>query len=228
TIDILNRIPVDLNSLMYNNALFISKMFKKLGDIEKSKLYKEKAKSIKKNINKFFWVPEKCMWCDLIINTMGHVNNVYFSNFYPMIFGIKPPKKTYEEILHFHKRFFFKNKGGIPAGEKIEGVNEQWNHPNVWAPYNQMMIEFLLKIGQHKKALLLARKFFRSVLVAFKRDKVFYEKYNSEIVGKAGGSVEQKSQSGFGWTNGTVIYLIDQFGDKLIKSKRLKSKSTTK
>ncbi|KCZ73951.1 hypothetical protein H311_05088, partial [Anncaliia algerae PRA109] len=53
-------------------------------------------------------------------------------------------------------------------------------------------------------------------------------KYNSETIGKAGGSVEQKSQSGFGWTNGTVIYLIDQFGDKLIKSKKLKRKSTTK
>ncbi|KCZ75403.1 hypothetical protein H311_03621 [Anncaliia algerae PRA109] len=54
TIDILNRIPVDLNALMYNIALFISKMFKKLGDFEKSKLYKDKAKSIKKASTIFF------------------------------------------------------------------------------------------------------------------------------------------------------------------------------
>ena len=42
-----------------------------------------------------------------------------------------------------------------------------------------------------------------------------FEKYDSEVVGKAGSGGEYDVQEGFGWTNAVVLKLLDTYGDEL-------------
>lgn len=41
-----------------------------------------------------------------------------------------------------------------------------------------------------------------------------FEKYNSQSVGQAGGSGEYDVQSGFGWTNGVMLRLLQKYGNQ--------------
>jgi hypothetical protein len=40
-----------------------------------------------------------------------------------------------------------------------------------------------------------------------------YEKYDARVLGQRGGGGEYEVQSGFGWTNGVVLALLQKYGD---------------
>jgi hypothetical protein len=42
-----------------------------------------------------------------------------------------------------------------------------------------------------------------------------FEKYHAQMVGEPGGGGEYIVQEGFGWTNGVILFLLQQFGDRL-------------
>lgn len=44
---------------------------------------------------------------------------------------------------------------------------------------------------------------------------MMFEKYNAEEVGKQGGGGEYEVQAGFGWTNGVMIWMLNEFGAEL-------------
>lgn len=42
-----------------------------------------------------------------------------------------------------------------------------------------------------------------------------FEKYDCEVPGRYGGGGEYVVQSGFGWTNGVILEMLNAHGDKL-------------
>lgn len=42
-----------------------------------------------------------------------------------------------------------------------------------------------------------------------------YEKYDCTSMGKSGDGGEYRAQSGFGWTNGVVLEMLNKHGDRL-------------
>ena len=66
-------------------------------------------------------------------------------------------------------------------------------------------------------ALLIAKKFFNSVYLGWLNTGLIYEKYNAMKPGERGSGGEYVVQSGFGWSNGAILSIIQTFKDELVK-----------
>jgi len=214
TVQASSQITVDLNAIIYRNEEILEKLFERKKDIKNQKKYNEKKNARKTAINNVLWNVKDNSWNDYNMKTGEFIKGFYFSNIMPMIYGIKPITSEYD-LLSKYKTFLFKYKGGIPASEFESG--QQWDFPNVWAPHQHMLIEYLINIEEDKLAFHVSKAFFNSVSAGFTDSGSFFEKYNCKELGKTGAGGEYKPQTGFGWTNGTTLAIISKYKNRLLK-----------
>jgi alpha,alpha-trehalase len=68
----------------------------------------------------------------------------------------------------------------------------------------------------------LAQRYISAVYLAFQRTLhqngtgVMLEKYDCSVLGGGGGGGEYELQTGFGWTNGVALALLQRYGDRLV------------
>ncbi|WUR04682.1 trehalase [Vairimorpha necatrix] len=222
TIDIINIIPVDLNSIMLRNEIIFVKLLRerkltedvcnKIKSLEMAILNRKKA------MNDILWNNKEKTFNDLNIKNKKYTNSrFYISNIYPLYWNsdIKPLEKY--SILLKYKKELFGYEGGIPVSGEYDGniTGHQWDFPNAWAPCTQLFIDFLLKNNERTMALHVAKSYYMSVKKQFIESKLFFEKYNCLFLGEEGKGGEYPVQNGFGWTNGTLIYIIKIFKTEL-------------
>ncbi|RNA25758.1 putative trehalase [Brachionus plicatilis] len=112
-----------------------------------------------------------------------------------------------------YRSMLFNHVSGIPVSN-IES-KQQWDFPNVWAPYNYWMVDYLRLTGRKDVALNIAQRFVNTVYHGWLRTNYIFEKYAADELGEYGGGGEYIVQEGFGWTNGVVIKFLDWFGDDI-------------
>jgi alpha,alpha-trehalase len=214
TIHTSDIIPVDLNALFYKIEVIISKLSKENND--KVNEDKFKANSLKRKfiINKLMWSHKLKSWADYDVSKKSlKETNFYLSNFSPLFMGIKPGKISETDLILNYLDKFNRYGGGIPFS--FFNSSQQWDFANVWAPNQDGFITLLLKHDKNL-ALMFARKFFNSVYTGWSKSGEIFEKYSAVKIGERGTGGEYVAQSGFGWTNGAVIRILNQFGDELI------------
>lgn len=95
---------------------------------------------------------------------------------------------------------------------------EQWDFPNVWSPMQYLLIYGLENLKTTKTSDLAykwAERWVRSNFAAFNDTRAMYEKYIATEFGVSGGGGEYEVQTGFGWSNGVILDLLDRYSDKL-------------
>lgn len=215
TIQTSDLIPVDLNAVMYKNELIISDLSRVKGDLNIARKFKMLSLKRRFAINKILWCADINCWADYNFKTSQFTDHFYVSNLSPLWFDIKPPNNLKEtDLIELHLSSLIDNYHGIPYS--FINSNQQWDFPNIWAPNQHNLIEFLNKFDQNL-ALKLARKFFSSIYKGWMSSKAFYEKYNAHTPGERGHGGEYEVQSGFGWTNGVIFKLIELFKDDLFE-----------
>lgn len=208
--NITDLIPVDLNAIIYRNEKLMSLFFELRKDKKHSKKFKKLAEKRKDAINIVLWNDSKKIWNDYNIKTKKHnEKRFYFSNIMPLVYGIKPKVSEKKVLKEYHKELFG-FKGGVPVSEKHNST-QQWDYPNVWAPHQSMLVDYLLGRNHRLLAAHAARSFVENGYSGFKKNNVFYEKYNAESLGETGKGGEYTPQVGFGWTNGVLIDFILEF-----------------
>lgn len=219
TIRASEQIPVDLNAILYRNERILHTLYVRKGnDLEAAKYLKlNKKREIA--INSILWNAKETCWMDYLYKEDGFVNGkFYFSNITPMIYDVKVPEegKTDYDILKKYSKELFGYIGGIPVSSDVGEISgQQWDYPNVWAPHQHMMVEYLLRIKEPEMAYHVAKSFYNSVEKGFEENKMFFEKYDCNRLGFTGGGGEYTPQAGFGWTNGAVLSFILKFKDQL-------------
>lgn len=127
-------------------------------------------------------------------------------------------KKT---VDYLKKNGILNLRGGIPSS--LLSTGQQWDYPNAWSPYQNLIIIGLHKSGNEEAievARDLAHKWVNSIIKGFHENKAMFEKYNAQNSGQFGGGGEYHIQAGFGWTNGAILELINfYFRAKIRKSK---------
>ncbi|ELA40886.1 uncharacterized protein VICG_02066 [Vittaforma corneae ATCC 50505] len=225
TIHTADFIPVDLNAIIYKNEKILSYLLKIKGNSKLSDKFAKKAHKRLIAIQQVLWNDELGVWNDFDFkNQKLNDSRFYFSNITPLIFGINPPIGNYRQILLRYSKTLFGYPGGIPASDNYIDDKKcalelvflhQWDFPNVWAPHQSMMVDFLIEKGESSFALHVARTFFNNVNAGFKKHGVFFEKYLCNNSGLTGNGGEYPPQVGFGWTNGTIIDFIIKFDGKI-------------
>lgn len=220
-----NILPVDLNSIMYWNAVILSDFHKRLNNASQALYYEEVAKEWLEAVDKVLWHEEVGAWLDYDI--LNEVKRDYFypTNLSPFWTGCFDPAKRDDYVgkvlKYLEKTRITVNLGGIPS--TLEHSGEQWDYPNAWPPLQYIMIIALDNSGDPAAkdlAYELTEKWVRSNYKAYNDTHGMYEKYDATVFGGGGGGGEYEVQLGFGWTNGVIMELLQKYGERLTVKSR--------
>uniref|UniRef100_A0A915J566 Trehalase n=1 Tax=Romanomermis culicivorax TaxID=13658 RepID=A0A915J566_ROMCU len=211
--------PVDLNAYMCQNYFMLSELFKMTGNQKKAAIYEEEYEKMRSLMMTLFYNETVGSWFDYDSQIGQHNTNFYTSNLMPLYANCYTfvEDKMYEKTMKY-----FENSGadnypnGIPVS--LLKTGQQWDLPNMFPNLNHMIIEGFERtghVGLKQLALKIADELLRDIYLLYQNTSSMYEKYNVEAPQRAGGGGEYDVQVGFGWTNGVVLDLLRQYGDRL-------------
>ncbi|KAL3272825.1 hypothetical protein HHI36_014284 [Cryptolaemus montrouzieri] len=213
-------IPVELNAFLLASFRIISNFFELVGNEQKHAYWLSVFDLWKSDMHQTLYNEEDGIWYDYDTSTKSSNRKFYVSNFAPLwvdIYSDKEVKKTLGDkaVKYLINNKILSFKGGIPTS--LIDTGEQWDLPNAWPPLQSIAILGLLRSGSDKGryfARRLAKQWIDVNWNIFKASRVMYEKYNAEFLGEAGSGGEYEVQSGFGWSNGVILELINEFFTK--------------
>nr|XP_029716844.1 trehalase isoform X4 [Aedes albopictus] len=212
-------IAVELNAILYWNAKIISEFYALKNDTQKAQLYEAKAEQIKKAIDAVLWNEDEGAWLDYDLINKKHRHYFVPTNLSPLWMGCynkddtSLPKKI---LAYIERNELDKYPGGVP--NTMADTNEQWDFPNVWPPMQHMLIVGLDGLNSQEAkdlAFKWAQRWVRGNYLAFNETHAMFEKYSAVELGGHGGGGEYEVQTGFGWSNGAVMDLMNKYGDRL-------------
>ncbi|PAV62606.1 hypothetical protein WR25_26434 [Diploscapter pachys] len=178
-------VPVDLNAFMCVNSRILASFHEIAGDINKQ-----------------------------------HSTAYYASNAIPLY-----AKCFDDDLIPYRVHDYLKREGvmnftkGLPTSLAM-GSEQQWDKENAWPPMVHMVIEGFRTTGNPELmeiAKKMATGWLRVSYQLFIRTHAMFEKYNVTIHSDevhAGSGGEYEVQTGFGWSNGVVLDLLDKYGDE--------------
>jgi alpha,alpha-trehalase len=187
-----------LNSILFKTEGKLSEFHELLQNEEKSAFYKKARLERQQAINNILWDSKSSRWADLNRRTNQlHLEYQYATDLSPLWSGVKPPfGLSTNKLLAQYKNLLTGHISGIPASSVHTG--QQWDYPNVWAPYNQWLVEYLARDNATEElAFGIAQRFVNTVYCSWRSTGNIYEKYHASEIGKRGEGGEYVVQEGF-------------------------------
>lgn len=273
SLNVINTIPVELNSILYYNEMTIADFHRHEGNYTAARAWAARAANRSQAMTTLLWNSEHYSYFDY--NLTSSSQNVYtladntstplsrqgapagqqvgfqISQFYPFWTGaapdsIKSDPTAMRRVFARIEELLDTRAGAIAATNLISG--QQWDEPNVWPPLQYILIQGLLNtplevtadddeqttedyVWTQDLALELAQRYLDSLYCTWRvtggsTDEVpqlpnaegngtIFEKYADDSTNAAGGGGEYTVVEGFGWSNGVLIWAVDQFGQSL-------------
>lgn len=179
-------VPVDLNAIIYWNAVILADFHDLLNNVEKAKMYRETAERWLEAVTAVLWHDEVGVWLDYDLQNSIKRDYFYPTNIAPLWTGCfkQSDKESITKLVlkYLQNKKILLNPGGIPT--TFEHTGEQWDYPNAWPPLQHIMIAGLNNTGDsaaQQLALEITQIWVRSNYKAFKGTEAMYEKV-SDIV----------------------------------------------
>ncbi|KAG0571890.1 hypothetical protein KC19_VG051300 [Ceratodon purpureus] len=224
-------IPVDLNVFLFQMEKNIEYFGKILVNQIVETRFANAAKDRYRAIQRILWSRKNGQWFDAWLSydecSLSETNKrtvvvyewvqkrlTYASNFVPLWAGVLPKGDVRKERVVEALR----TSGLIQSASvatSLRNTGQQWDFPNAWAPLVDMVIEGLDASGLTRgrsMAREISRDWLRSNFVAYQQVGKMIEKYDATSCGKIGGVGEYNPQTGFGWSNGVVLSLLQKYG----------------
>jgi alpha,alpha-trehalase len=203
TIHTTDIIPVDLNALLYNMEMVLSKSYSIKGDKTLAVKYAALATRRKELLIQYCWNETEGMFFDYDFKSKKQTNIRSLATMYPLFFEMVDPKMATKVAVNVKK--YFLQPGGLTTTTIKSG--QQWDAPNGWAPLQWISIKGLMNYNQNELALDIANRWVNINEKVFKSTGKMMEKYNVVDTKLISGGGEYPSQDGFGWTNGVYLKL---------------------
>lgn len=204
-------LTIEYNCLMVHLAQTLSHAYALQGNTEKSAFYMNKADTLKNAINTYLWNEKEGAYFDYNWKTQK-LNGVLSAATAVPLFLRQAPQNYADAVAKTIENRLLHN-GGLSATDRETG--QQWDYPNGWAPNQWMAIKGLEQYGHDTLAAEIGHRWMSRVIGTFEKSGVLLEKYDvvasqiSPTGGKGGG--EYPMQIGFGWTNGTLLGLMNRY-----------------
>ncbi|XP_058810483.1 trehalase isoform X2 [Phymastichus coffea] len=218
-------VPVDLNALLYRNAVLLAEFHRRLGNASQAERYERRAADWRRAVTALLWHEEVGAWLDY--DMLNDLKRDYFypTNILPLWTGCYETDRRAElvaKVLKYLERSqIMMNLGGIPT--TLEHSGEQWDYPNAWPPLQYFVVMALDQSQDpwaQRLAFELSQRWVRSNYKAFNETNSMFEKYDATVSGGHGGGGEYEVQLGFGWSNGLILDLLDKYGERLTAENR--------
>ncbi|CAM8881934.1 unnamed protein product [Rhodiola kirilowii] len=220
-------VPVDLNVFLLKMEHDIASLAKVVGDNSTAEIFSTAFKVRLRAIQAILWNEERGEWLDYWLSgsstsdqgveewrVQNQCHRTFASNFIPIwINSFHSDESLMEKLVKSLKGSGLLGAAGISTS--LNNSGQQWDLPNGWAPLQHMIIEGLSRsksLHANQMAEDLALRWIRTNYVAFKKTGAMHEKYDVLECGKTGGGGEYIPQTGFGWSNGVVLALLEQYG----------------
>jgi alpha,alpha-trehalase len=232
-------LPVDLNVFLCENELKLSTLFAALNNSQAEQRWKVRHIVRKIAVHHVLWSSGEAQWRDYDLDARTFTASSFsvVSNFLPLFSSCYNPCEVNETSV---ADALVKSGLIMPGGvvTSLDNDGQQWDYPNAWAPLQMMLIEGLQKArvptadvapsaaaGRHCElrpspsaqalAFRLARRWLFANSLTYNLTGYMMEKYYAPEPGWSGGGGEYVPQTGFGWTNGVALTLIDLFADEI-------------
>lgn len=206
TVQTTQIIPVDLNALLYNLELILSKANALNGMTDRAALYEEKADQRRAAIQKYLWDEQESFYQDYNFVEEAFTGQRSLAAVYPLFFNIASPQQA-AYVAGVLERDFLSD-GGLVSTLTHNG--QQWDAPNGWAPLQWMSIKGLRNYGEDELAQRVRDNWVALNVKVYENTGKMVEKYNVEDMGLEAGGGEYPVQDGFGWTNGVLLRLLSE------------------
>ncbi|MBB6145398.1 alpha,alpha-trehalase [Silvibacterium bohemicum] len=213
--DVLELLPVDLNSNLYAYEMDLAVFHEELDSPKEASLWRNRAEQRARAVNALMWDSADGIYYDFNFVTGQRKKVKSMATFFPLFRKIasREQARTIAEKIELFEREY-----GMAACDQSYGyIDRQWNYPVGWPPLHLVSYLALKSYGHMEIAGRIALKWLNLNLRIWEQTGKLFEKYDVEI-----GSAEvledrYKNQDGFAWTNATFLYLLKDLaaGSKL-------------
>jgi alpha,alpha-trehalase len=199
-------VPVDLNSLLYQLEVTLSRAYEVAADQERATAMRDLAERRKAAVQKLLWNAPVGAFIDYDWRHRHPIYPVTAATLYPLYFELAQPAQA--EAVALTVRQTLLGSSGVLTTRFTTG--EQWDAPNGWAPLQWIAIGGLRNYKQDTLAATIAQRWVAKNLAVFKATGKLVEKYDVVADSAAAGG-EYPLQDGFGWTNGVLRKLLEMY-----------------
>lgn len=207
------HLPVCLNSLLYALEKDLATIHQKLGNSSAVQHFESFAASRRSTMQELFWNKEQGCFQDWDLIRKDKRDYPFLTMFYPLWTGWATAEQA-EILVEKHLPKFLR-PGGLVTSLEVTG--NQWDAPFGWAPLHLAVIEGLQRYGFTAEADVIRQRFLGMIHDDFARCGTLLEKYDVEICrGKVADHIDfgySENQIGFGWTNGVVLMLLEDYDE---------------
>jgi alpha,alpha-trehalase len=204
TIHTTDIVPVDLNSLLYQLEITLSRAYASSKDEEK---YREAAARRQAAIHRYLWNEPLQAFSDYNWRTSTVTDRLSAAMVAPLFFGLATQPQAKAVATTVRERLLASR--GLTTTPIATG--QQWDAPNGWAPLQWMAIDGLNRYGESQLAETIAQRWVEQNVAVFRKTGKLVEKYDVTSPDVAAGGGEYPLQDGFGWTNGVLRALLERY-----------------
>jgi alpha,alpha-trehalase len=209
TLETIDLIPVDLNSLLYNAERTIAALrtFRHgAGDSAVVQRF-NKAADARRDAILAMYDPKQQYFFDRRWRTGELVTDrPTLAAAAPLYFGIATAEQGHSVAARLERDFL--KPGGFVTTNFVSG--QQWDGPNGWPPLEWLTIEGVRRYGRAELSDTAATRWLTLIQRTYKATGRMMEKYDVVNLSKKAGGGEYPTQDGFGWTNGVALALCAQ------------------
>ncbi len=203
-------IPVDLNCLLFCLEQTLAEANKLAGDMHAASTYIMLAVKRKTAVQHYCWNAAQQFYTDYDFKEGRLKDSITMAGMFPLFFGMATVEQAEKSSSVLHAKLL--KAGGCSATGETTG--QQWDSPNGWAPLQYMAIKGLEKYGMGSLAGEIAKRWINLNIKVYKATGKLMEKYNVVDTDLLAGGGEYPSQDGFGWTNGVLLKLMQDYNIK--------------
>lgn len=210
TLETIDLLPVDLNSLLYNAERVIAALraFRKgPADEEVARRFTQLADQRRDAIQNLMYEPNRGFFYDVRWRTGERVlDRPSLAAAAALYFGVALPDQGVRTAARLEADFL--KAGGFVTTNFNSG--QQWDGPNGWAPLEWLTIEGVRRYRRGDLADRAATRWLDLINRTYRATGRMMEKYDVVDQNRKAGGGEYPTQDGFGWTNGVVLALCAQ------------------
>jgi alpha,alpha-trehalase len=207
TLETVELVPVDLNSLLYHAERTIAALRRRRGepgDAEVAERFAAAAETRRQALLAAAYDTEGGFFFDVRWRTGERVTDrPTLAAASPLYFGLATPEQGRAVAARLEREFL--EPGGFVTTGFTTG--QQWDAPNGWPPLEWLTIEGVRRYGRGDLADLARERWLTLNRRTYEATGKMVEKYDVTDLSRRAGGGEYPTQDGFGWSNGVALAL---------------------
>ena len=205
TIHTTEILPPDLNALLFHLEKTIAKAAGIQGNTQLAGEFEAKAEKRASAIHRYLFDRKEGYFADYDFRAGKFTEVPSAAMLFPLFFGIATQEEA--SLTAQKAEQYLLAPGGLVTTPNRTG--QQWDSPNGWAPLQLIGVEGLERYEKFELARTVRDRWVDLNVRVYKQTGKMVEKYNVVDGAIEAGGGEYPLQDGFGWTNGVLLYMLN-------------------